>query len=98
MQIFTEQLQWTNVYHLDRYYDSSGIKMYYTPHLRPNDLSVLTIGQSYLEIPPAMSSVVTGGVCSSACTQKYFKSPLKVTAGLNHLHYLGKSEPLALLG
>ena len=98
MQIFTEQHHWTNMQHVDHYYDSSGIKMYYTPRLRPNDAGVLTIGQAYLEIPPAMPSVIKGGVCSSACTRKYFKSPLKVVAGLNHMHYLGKNEPHALPG
>ena len=92
MPFCTEQHHWTNFHHIDHYYDSSGIKMYYTPNLRPNDAGVVTIGQMFLEIPPAVSSLVTSGVCSSKCTEKYYKSPLKVVAGLNHMHYLGKSD------
>jgi len=77
------------VHHVDHWYDSSGIKMYYTPNLRPNNAGVMTIGQTFFEIPPGLPSVVKSGTCTSECTRKLMKTPVKVVSSLNHMHYLG---------
>ena len=38
-------------------YDSSGLKLYYTPKIRKYDLGTLTTGQLLLELPPSKNEV-----------------------------------------
>ncbi|KAK7094627.1 dopamine beta-hydroxylase-like [Littorina saxatilis] len=83
------QFHWTNKQHVDHWYDSSGMTLYYTPQLRPNDAGVLIIGQNHLDIPPGVSSLTTTGTCTSHCTQTYMNSSINVISVLNHMHYLG---------
>ena len=85
-----EQYHWTNKHHVDHWYDSSGLTLYYTPHLRPNDAGVMVIGQDFLEIPPGVNSITMSGSCSSECTQRFMHADINVMAVLNHMHYLGK--------
>ena len=85
-----EQYHWTNKHHVDHWYDSSGMTLYYTPHLRPNDAGVMVIGQDFLEIPPGVNSITMSGSCSSACTQRFMHADINIATVLNHMHYLGK--------
>ena len=89
---FFLQHHWTNPHEVETYYDSSGLILYYTPKLRRYNAAVFTIGQTYLEIPPRMPSVVHQGTCTSTCTRKLLKGPIHITAALNHMHYLGESQ------
>jgi len=85
------QFHWTNKHHVDSWYDSSGLTLYYTPKLRPNDAGTFLIGQNSLHIPPAVKSMTINGSCSSSCTQKYMHGDAHIMAILNHMHYLGIS-------
>ena len=51
------QVHWTNDAKATDWYDSSGIKLYYTPKLRQYDLGTLSTGQLHLELPPGQSQV-----------------------------------------
>ncbi len=52
------QVHWTNEGKSDAFYDSSGIKIHYTPNLRKYDEGVLTVGQMLLELPPGKKEVI----------------------------------------
>ena len=83
------QYHWTNKHHVDHWYDSSGLTLYYTPRLRPNDAGAMVFGQHFLEIPPGVKSFIASGSCSSDCTQKFMYSDINIISALNHMHYLG---------
>ena len=85
-----EQYHWTNKHHVDHWYDSSGLTLYYTPHLRPNDAGTMLVGQNFLDIPPGVNSITMSGSCSSACTQRFMYADINIITVLNHMHYLGK--------
>ncbi|XP_076436200.1 uncharacterized protein LOC143275807 [Babylonia areolata] len=86
------QIHWSNTLHANQgWYDASGMRLYYTPRLRPNDAATMVVGQSYLEIPPGVPSLTLAGSCSSGCTSRFFKGPLFVTAEHVHMHGLGVS-------
>ncbi len=51
------QVHWTNDQKLSNMYDSSGIKLYYTPNLRKYDMGTLVAGQLMLELPPGKKKV-----------------------------------------
>ena len=52
------QVHWTNDRKLSNLYDSSGIKLFYTPNLRKYDLATLITGQLHLELPPGKNEVL----------------------------------------
>ena len=51
------QVHWTNEAKADDYYDSSGIKLFYTPKLRKYDQGIMPVGQMHLELPPGQKKV-----------------------------------------
>ena len=51
------QVHWTNERKLTNLYDSSGLKLYYTPKLRQFDLGTFATGQLHLELPPGKKEV-----------------------------------------
>ncbi|KAJ8300061.1 hypothetical protein KUTeg_021580, partial [Tegillarca granosa] len=71
------------------YTDSSGMQLFYTTNHRQFDAGVLTIGQIYMEIKPRQERVEVIGTCHSHCTKKWFSGSVRVTAAINHMHYLG---------
>ena len=83
------QIHWNNPEELDQYTDSSGLQIYYTPKLRPNDAGMLLVGQERLVIPPGRQGVVFDSVCSSRCTSELLRGPVHITRAINHMHYLG---------
>ena len=51
------QVHWTNDLKESNLYDSSGMKIYYTPTMRKYDLGTITTGQLHLELPPFQKEV-----------------------------------------
>ena len=75
---------------MNNYKDSSGMTLYYTPKLRPNDAALLTTGQADIEIPPGVNSYTVVGTCPSECSRMIMKGPINIFWATNHMHYLGK--------
>ena len=57
------QVHWTNPRKRTDWYDSSGIRIFYTPKLRPNDIGTMTVGQLFLDIPGGKSEVILILIC-----------------------------------
>lgn len=91
------QAHWNNPELKEDYVDSSGLTLYYTSKLRPNDAAVLMVGSSSFQLPPGRSDVEVVGTCSKQCSKEKFKGPIYVTAALNHMHYLGKKQKIELI-
>ncbi|XP_063424230.1 tyramine beta-hydroxylase-like isoform X2 [Mytilus trossulus] len=91
------QAHWNNPELKDSYVDSSGLTLYYTNKLRPNDAAVMRIGSSYFELPPGRSKVEVVGTCSSQCSKAQLKGPIYITAAGNHMHYLGEKQKIELI-
>ena len=51
------QVHWTNEGKATDWYDSSGLRLFYTPKLRQYDLGTIITGQVHLELPPGQSKV-----------------------------------------
>lgn len=69
--------------------DSSGLWVYITRNLRPNQGNILIIGQNFLAIPPETPNVFYTGGCSSGCT-KQLAQPFYISISFLHMHLLGK--------
>ncbi len=73
--------------------DASGMRVFYTEELRPNDLGALSIGSMISPrqfIPPGRTEFRTIGMCGSHCTQKLGDDGVTLTAVLLHSHLLGR--------
>ena len=68
--------------------DSSGMRMYYTPHLRQFDQEVIMMGQTDINIPARRRETVIEGVCPASCTEE-MPHPINVIYANLHMHYLG---------
>ncbi|XP_052789490.1 dopamine beta-hydroxylase-like [Mya arenaria] len=86
------EFHWNNPSLVDSYTDSSGYELYLTPNLRPYNAGVLTIGQSYIAIPPGKMGHVEEGTCPGNCTNQIMTGDLQVTFALNHMHTMGKAQ------
>nr|XP_054770329.1 dopamine beta-hydroxylase-like [Lytechinus pictus] len=73
--------------------DSSGLRFYYTPTLRPFDAGIIELGLIYtpkLSIPPGMDEFILTGHCLSPCTRKGFpQRGIKAFASQLHTHLTG---------
>ncbi len=49
-------MHYTNPEHQGGGRDSSGLRLIYTPKLRPNDMGVLTLGTINFAVPPGQSN------------------------------------------
>lgn len=85
------QLHWNNPSRVDHYQDSSGLVLHYTPHLRQHDASMLLLGNEHFVLPPRTPSTVVTSSCAGDCTRAKMSQTIFVTAGFNHMHYLGHS-------
>ncbi|CAB3370724.1 Hypothetical predicted protein [Cloeon dipterum] len=78
--------------------DSSGIKIFYTTKLRPNDAGVLSVGidPNWRHIvPPGQRAVVSEGHCMGVCTNRSFPSRgIQVFGVMLHTHQLGRKASL----
>lgn len=88
------QFHWNNPELATTYQDASGMTLYYTPKLRPNDAGVWMVGSDEFDIPPRRETVEVHAVCTPGCTQKEMTQSIYVTAAWNHMHYLGVSETI----
>jgi hypothetical protein len=74
--------------------DSSGLKIYYTTKLRPNDAGVLSVGMDpnwRHIIPPEQPAVVSEGHCIGTCTERTLpKQGVQVFGVMLHTHLLGQ--------
>lgn len=85
------ELHWNNPMKVTSYRDSSGIKFFLTPNLRPNDAGMFVIGTAELEIPPGLERHTESSTCSSECTRDNMHGRINIVGTLNHMHYLGMS-------
>ncbi|KAK3604320.1 hypothetical protein CHS0354_025447 [Potamilus streckersoni] len=83
------QIHWTNPERVTGLKDSSGLRLYYTPKLRPYDAGVLITGQLDLLIPPGEMKVTMTGMCPSACSREIMNDSIYITSAGNHMHYIG---------
>ncbi|KAL3870623.1 hypothetical protein ACJMK2_038671 [Sinanodonta woodiana] len=91
------EFHWNNPALINGTTDSSGMTFYYTPKLRPNDAGVLTIGQTYLYIPPGETAVTAIGTCPAECTRKMMNNSIHIITAFNHMHYLGTQQQIELI-
>ncbi|CAH1233415.1 MOXD1 [Branchiostoma lanceolatum] len=76
-------------------YDSSGIRMTYTPELRANDAGNLEVGvmvNKYHVVPPRTMDFTSAGFCSSQCLSAFIEElgePIKIIGLTLHAHLLG---------
>ncbi|KAI8852894.1 PHM/PNGase F domain-containing protein [Chytridium lagenaria] len=73
--------------------DNSGMKVWYTENLRPNDVGVLTVGTTSISIPgnSVEPTVLKPNECPSACTSKFPGSITVLSSGV-HMHNLGFNQ------
>ena len=72
--------------------DNSGLELLLTPHLRPQDSSMLTVGHDVSSlhlVPPGEPSFISVGHCPAQCSGELPEQGIKVFAGLPHTHIMG---------
>ena len=86
------EIHYNNPEHLSNMMDTSGIRLYYTHHLRPVDAGIIEIGLEYTDknsIPPG-SIMELDGYCVSECTRASLpRYGIKVFASQLHTHLTG---------
>lgn len=94
------ELHYDNPENIEGRKDNSGVRFYYTPHLRDYDAGTMTVGEaftSYMVIPPQQESWLTKGYCPKECYQKTLESTtlpekgIKVFASFLHTHLQGRA-------
>lgn len=69
----------------------TGLRLFFTENLRPNEIGILTVGQFVLDIPPNQPEVrAATSYCPSQCSSR-FKQNITLVAQALHMHGLGKS-------
>ncbi|XP_045188021.1 uncharacterized protein LOC123545778 [Mercenaria mercenaria] len=86
------QHHWNNPQEVTDYTDSSGMTLYLTPNLRPNNAGVLITGQGSLDIPPGQSSYPVTGSCGADCLSQMMDGNIYVSQVANHMHLLGAAQ------
>ncbi|KAJ1521461.1 hypothetical protein ONE63_003129 [Megalurothrips usitatus] len=83
---------------LKRLRDNSGLRIHYTPNLRPHDAGILSTGIAVSPlhmIPPQQKAYTTFGYCPSPCTNKLLPSDgIKVISVVLHSHMAGSRMEL----
>ncbi|XP_001985145.3 MOXD1 homolog 2, partial [Drosophila grimshawi] len=78
--------------------DNSGLKIYFTHVLRPNDAGILSIGMDpnwRHIIPPGQKRVISEGQCIEDCTGYAFPAPgINIFAVMMRTHQIGKEVKL----
>lgn len=81
--------------------DSSGMRLYYTAKLRPNDIGILEIGLEYSaknSIPPGQANFELQGHCVPECTRIGLPANgINVVASQLHTHLTGEQACRILL-
>jgi len=75
-------------------HDNSGIRIYYTDKLRPNEGSILLLGyrhSPFLLIPPKQHEFVINGVCARECLEQTLpRDGINIVTTFVHAHLWGK--------
>lgn len=81
--------------------DSSGMRLYYTSKLRPNDIGILEVGLEYSaknSIPPGQANFELQGHCVPECTRVGLpERGINVIASQLHTHLTGESFSKCLM-
>ncbi|KAI9347717.1 PHM/PNGase F domain-containing protein [Obelidium mucronatum] len=90
IKYFSLQIHYNNQDYLQNLIDSSGMRIFYTTQLRPNDIGVLTLGSQEIRIPGNSPNYTSTpwSVCPSGCTQQFTQNLTVVSNGF-HMHALG---------
>ncbi|KAJ3063263.1 hypothetical protein HDU98_000914 [Podochytrium sp. JEL0797] len=91
IRYFSLQIHYNNPDLLSNVTDNSGMRLYYTNVLRPNDIGVLTLGSQEINIPGNSPNYTftPWNVCPSSCTNQF---PGNLTVLRNG--YQGLSPPI----
>lgn len=90
IKYFALQVHYNNVDNDVGKLDNSGMRLGYTSKLRANDLGVLTLGTTGINIPPRTANFSTDlNACPSTCTNQ-FPTDLTVVGWGYHMHGLGR--------
>ncbi|CAJ0960035.1 unnamed protein product, partial [Ranitomeya imitator] len=91
------EVHYDNPHQQEGLIDSSGIKLYYTPHIRKYDAGVLEAGiwvSLYHMIPPGMPAFSSEGHCTMECLEEALNHEqpdgIHVFAVLLHAHQAGQ--------
>uniref|UniRef100_A0A673AUS3 Dopamine beta-hydroxylase n=1 Tax=Sphaeramia orbicularis TaxID=375764 RepID=A0A673AUS3_9TELE len=81
--------------------DSSGIRLHYTPSLRPFDAGIMELGLVYtplMAIPPKQQTFYLSGYCTSKCTQTALPpGGINIFASQLHTHLAGRGVRTVLV-
>ncbi|XP_014227450.1 MOXD1 homolog 1 [Trichogramma pretiosum] len=81
-----------------RVVDSSGVRLYLTPDLRPMEAGILVAGVAVSPmhmVPPQQREYATAGYCTPQCTEKMFdEAGINVVSVVLHSHHAGKRMSL----
>ncbi|RVE65659.1 hypothetical protein OJAV_G00118940 [Oryzias javanicus] len=81
--------------------DSSGIRLHYTPRLRPYDAGIMELGLVYtpvMAIPPKQRTFYLTGYCTSKCTQTALpQGGIYIFASQLHTHLAGRGVRTVLV-
>ncbi|XP_071096456.1 tyramine beta-hydroxylase-like [Haliotis cracherodii] len=90
------QFHWNNPEKTAGKMDGSGLSIYYTSNLRPNDAGLFWTGETNLVIPPGRSRTVVESMCPARCTNKILSDTIYIIGGFNHMHYRGVAQTVEL--
>ncbi|MBZ3887721.1 DBH-like monooxygenase protein 2 [Sciurus carolinensis] len=91
------EIHYSNFHNLPGIYDTSGIRIYYTSHLRKYDMGVLQLGVFTFPIhfiPPGAESFMSYGLCKTEKFQEMNGAPMpdiQVYGYLLHTHLAGRA-------
>ena len=78
--------------------DSSGLRMSYTPTLRPHDIGVLYTGSlPGIAVPPGIEAFDLNARCPSMCQETLPSDGVTVFASVLHMHTAGRAMSADLL-
>ncbi|XP_059112561.1 DBH-like monooxygenase protein 2 [Peromyscus eremicus] len=91
------EVHYSNFQNLPGIYDTSGIRLYYTSHLRKYDMGVLQLGISVFPIhfiPPGAEAFLSYGLCKTEKFEEMNGAPVSdiyIYSYLIHTHLAGRS-------
>ncbi|XP_008820148.2 DBH-like monooxygenase protein 2 [Nannospalax galili] len=91
------EVHYSNFHNLPGIYDTSGMRLFYTKHLRKYDMGVLELGISVFPIhfiPPGAESFMSYGLCKTEKFEEMNGAPIAdiyVSGYLIHTHLAGRS-------
>jgi len=78
--------------------DNSGVRVYYTEFLRPNDAGIMAVGMAVSPmhiVPPKQLAYRTASLCDKDCTNVIFpERGIKITSVLLHAHMASRQLKL----